>query len=393
MIDVTVVGGGPTGFTIALGLAQSGISVLLIEAEAAIIDSPRAAVYHWSVLDGLEALGIRAEAEEIGMRKQDYCNLIKASGERIHYDISVLAGHTAFPYNIHLGQDRLAEIARRRLEALPNADVRFGTRFIGVQQDDSGATVTIDGANGPEDIRTRWLIGADGASSAVRRALGLDFEGMTWTERFVATNVYHDFEAGGYALTTLVIDAHRGAVIAKITPDGLWRCTYMEDAALPEANYLERLPAAYADLLTGGSAYKLDRASPYQMHQRCAPRFRAGRVLLAGDAAHVTNPTGGLGLTTGLFDSFALYPALIAVIQDGADEALLDRYADERRRIFVEKTSPQAIANKWLVFHANGGGSALEEAIVGIRRTAADPDFRLDRLMFVKSLETPIIAR
>src|SRR5690606_36517873 len=125
--DVIVVGGGPTGVVTALGLAQAGVEVLLIEAGEAIIDSPRAAVYHWSTLDGLERLGIREEAERIGFRKQDYLWLVRRTGERIEYDLSVLEGATAFPYNIHLGQDRLAQIARSRLETLVNAKVRFCT--------------------------------------------------------------------------------------------------------------------------------------------------------------------------------------------------------------------------------------------------------------------------
>jgi 3-(3-hydroxy-phenyl)propionate hydroxylase/6-hydroxy-3-succinoylpyridine 3-monooxygenase len=316
---------------------------------------------------------------------------VRERGEDIRYDLSVLAGHTAFPHNIHLGQDRLADIARRRLAALGNAQVSFGTRLTSLWQDEAGVTAQAEGPDGPEEIRARWLIGADGASSGVRKALGLDFPGMTWGERFVATNVRHDFDAAGYALSTLVIDARHGAVIVKISADGLWRCTYMEDAALPEASFMDRLPAAYAALLTGDKVYWLERAAPYRMHQRCAERFRVGRVLLAGDAAHVTNPTGGLGLTTGLFDCFALDPALAAVLLDGASETLLDRYAAERRRIFLERTSPQASANKRLVFHANGGGAELEAGLEGLRRMTRDPDFRRERLMFVKSLETPIM--
>jgi 3-(3-hydroxy-phenyl)propionate hydroxylase/6-hydroxy-3-succinoylpyridine 3-monooxygenase len=125
------------------------------------------------------------------------------------------------------------------------------------------------------------------------------------------------------------------------------------------------------------------------MHQRSAPRYRVGRVVLAGDAAHVTNPTGGLGLTSGLLDSYALYPALAAVVLDGADDEVLDRYSTARRDVFVNRASPQAVANKRLVFHANGGGRELEEALQSLRRLATDPGFRWQRLMFTRSLETP----
>ena len=389
MQDAIVIGGGPTGFITALGLAQAGAKVLLIEAEDAVIDSPRAAVYHWSTLDGLERLGIREEAERTGFAKQDYLWLVRKTGERIEYDLSVLEGRTAFPYNIHLGQDRLAQIACDRLARMANAEIRFGTTLTALAQDEDSVRIRIEGPEGPQFLAARYLVGADGAGSMVRKGLGQAFEGMTWPERFVATNVYHDFESADYGLTTMVIDDEWGAVIVKIARDGLWRCTYMEDASLPERTFLERVPAAYEHLLPGEGGYRLDRAAPYRMHQRCAETFRKGRAVLVGDAAHVTNPTGGLGLTGGLFDAFALWPTLAAVLLDGADPALLDRWAEDRRRIYLEKTNPQAIANKRLVFHACGGGAELEAALDGLRAMAADPDVRLQRLMFVKSLETP----
>jgi len=112
-------------------------------------------------------------------------------------------------------------------------------------------------------------------------------------------------------------------------------------------------------------------------------------VVLVGDAAHVTNPTGGLGLTSGLFDCFALHPALAAVILDGADASVLDRYSESRRNIFLNLISPQSTANKRLIYHANGGGQQLEEALVSLRRLKTDPAFVLQRLLFLKSLESP----
>ena len=385
MHDVIIVGGGPTGFVTALGLAQAGVEVLLLEAEDAINDAPRAAVYHWSMLDGLERLGIREEAERIGFPKDDYLWWVRDTGERIEYDLKVLSRVTRFNYNINMGQDKLAEIAKARLDKLPNAQVRFGTRIATLAQDDEKVTLTTDAG---ERLQARWVVGADGAGSTVRQQAGLGFDGFTWPERFVATNVYHDFTEDGYMLSNMVIDARWGAVIVKIARDGLWRCTYMEDAALPIETFADRIPDAFAHFMHAGGEYRLDAASPYVMHQRCAARFRQGRVLLAGDAAHVTNPTGGFGLTTGLFDAYALYPTLAAVIREGRDDGLLDAWADERRAIFIEKTSPQACVYKDFVFHACGGGAKLEAALAGMRAMASDPEVRLERLMFTKGLET-----
>jgi 2-polyprenyl-6-methoxyphenol hydroxylase-like FAD-dependent oxidoreductase len=389
MEDVIIIGGGPIGFISALGLAQAGVRVSVIEAEPQIIDSPRAAVYFWSVLGGLGRLGILEEAEAAGVRKQDYTYLVRRTGERIVYSMEILQGHTPHPYNLHLGQHHLADIAMRRLKIYSNATVRFGTRLQSLRQDADGVTLSVVTERETEELRARWVIGADGAGSTVRRLLGLSFDGMTWPERFVATNVHYDFERYGYARATFVIDDGFGAVIAILSNEGLWRCTYMEDEKLPEETFLARLPNAYEAILPGQGPYELERASPYRMHQRSAQRYRVGRVILAGDAAHVTNPTGGLGLTSGLFDSYALYPALAAIVLDGADNEVLDRYSAARRDTFVNRASPQATANKQLIFHANGGGLKLEEALASLRRLATDPEFLLQRLMFTKSLETP----
>lgn len=387
MDDVVIVGGGPTGFITALGLAQAGVRLTVLEAEPQIVDSPRAAVYHWSVVAGLEKLGIRADVECIGFPKQDYTYLVHRSGERIDFSLEVLEGHTPYPYNLHLGQHKLAEIALRHLMAFPQATVRFNTRLTGLRQDAAGVTLQVTTPTGPEELRAKWVIGADGAGSTVRHQLNFGFAGMTWPERFVATNLYFDFERYRYARATFLIDDTYGAVIAKIDNAGLWRCTYMEEASLPEALVLERLKDVYSAIVPGAD-YAIERATPYRMHQRSAPRYREGRVVLVGDAAHVTNPTGGLGLTSGLFDCFALYPTLGAVILEGADPAALDRYSDARRDIFLNRVSPQAVANKRLIYHANGGGLQLEEALVSLRRLRTDREFVLQRLMFLKSLET-----
>jgi 3-(3-hydroxy-phenyl)propionate hydroxylase/6-hydroxy-3-succinoylpyridine 3-monooxygenase len=326
--------------------------------------------------------------ERIGFPKQDYTYLVHKTGERIDFSLEVLNGRTPYPYNLHLGQHKLAEIALRRLANHPQASVRFNTRLTALAQDPSGVTLKVMTPTGPEELRAHWVVGADGAGSTVRHQLGLEFAGMTWPERFVATNLYFDFERHHYARATFLIDDTYGAVIAKIDTAGQWRCTYMEDAALSEAQLMERLKHVYAAIVPGAD-YTIERATPYRMHQRSAPRYREGRVVLVGDAAHVTNPTGGLGLTAGLFDCFALYPALSAVVLQTAAPSILDRYSDSRRDIFLNRISPQAVANKRLIYHANGGGRGLEEALVSLRRLRTDRDFVLQRLMFLKSLETP----
>lgn len=386
--SVLVAGAGPVGLLTALGLARCGVRVTVLECEPAIVNSPRAIVYHWSVLDGLERLGILEDVKRIGLPKQDYMYRIFKTGESICWSLAALAGRTAHPYNIHLGQNRLAEVALEHLLRFRGCSVLWNTRVTGLEQDAAGVTVRASTPEGPQELRASWLVGADGARSAVRQALGLEFAGTTWPERFVATNVRYDFLKLGLALATLMIDPQYGAIIVKIDNSGLWRCTYCEDASLPEEGVLARMPAYFRAILAPGATYELVQYSPYRMHQRAAERFRAGRVVLAGDAAHVTNPTGGLGLTSGMFDCFVLYEALAAVIHGEIGDEVLDRYSDERRRIFWERASPQACENKRLIYHSRDP-ARLEEDLKTLRRFATDKDFVIERSMFTKSLESP----
>ena len=389
MIDVLVVGGGPVGMVTALGLARAGVTVRLIEAQPTLSDSPRAAVYHWSVLDGLARIGLIDDLEAIALKAARYTYIVKGSGERISFPLRALRKHTARPYNLHLGQHRFVDAAARQLRAHANATVSLDRAIVSLVQDPQGVTATTQGSGGPEEIRAKWLVGADGAGSTVRKLLNLSFDGMTWPERFIATNVKFDFAKYGFTNATFLVDSQFGSVIVPLNDDGLWRCTFMESIELPEERYLERIPAAYRELLPGDDPYILEQASPYRMHQRSAPRYRVGRAVLAGDAAHTTNPTGGLGLTSGLFDSYLLQEMLAAIVLDGADDALLTRYGELRREVFINRASPQAVANKTFIFHANGDRDKLAAALAQLRQLEHDDEQALGRLMFTKSLETP----
>ena len=390
MIDVLVVGGGPVGMVTALGLARAGVTVRLIEAQPTLNDSPRAAVYHWSVLDGLARIGLIEDLERIALKSENYTYIVKRTGERIAYSMGALRNHTARPYNLHLGQHRLVEVVQRKLKAQANAAVSLDRALVRLVQDSTGVTATAQGSSGSEEIRAQWVVGADGAASTVRKLLNLSFDGMTWPERFIATNPRFDFAKYGYKNATFLIDSEFGSVIVPLDDSGSWRCTYMEGSLSPEERFLERIPAAYRELLPGDDPYILDQASPYRMHQRSAPSYRVGRVVLAGDAAHSTNPTGGLGLTSGLFDSYLLQDLLAAIVLDGADDSLLTRYSEVRRDVFVNRASPQAVANKHLIFHANGCDAKLAETLAQLRKLGEDDESALSRLMFTKSLETPL---
>lgn len=388
---VLIAGAGPVGILNALGLARAGISVTVLERGSEVVQSPRAMVYHWSVLDGLERLGLFDAAAARGFLKQGYTYRVHATGEQVSFGLDALEGRVAHPYNLHLGQNALVELALEELSAFPHAKVLWNTEVHSVDQDDNVVRVRTISDGDPLVLTAQWLIGADGARSTVRESVGIAFDGHTWPERFVATNIRIDLEAHGWPLTTMLIDDRYGAIISKIDTTNLWRFTYCEDEALPVETVLDRMPEYFEAVFPGIDDIELVAFSPYRMHQRAAATFRVGRVLLAGDAAHATNPTGGLGLTSGLFDTYVLYEALAAVIDGRVSDAVLDEYARLRREVFVDKVSPAASANKKLVYHSSNG-AAFDEAMAELRQLSSDPDALFERLMFPKSLETPSLV-
>ena len=343
MSTVIVVGAGPVGFLTALGLARQGVDVTILDAEPAIIRSPRAAVYYHTTLNVLEKLGLLEEAEAIGLRNDAFAMHFRATGEVIRANLADLREpDQKYPYQLHFGQHLLAELVMRHLARLPGTRVLWNHRLTGLTQDDRQARLEIATPSGATTLTADWVVGADGARSTVRRLLAVEFDGHTWPDRFVATNIEYDFSRHGYANANAVVDPVNWAVVARLGRENLWRVTYGEDASLDERTILERLPARFAAILPGPEPYRIDNFSPYRVHERCASRFRVGRVLLAGDAAHACNPCGGLGLTGGVIDADALSCVLGAVIRGRAGDDVLDFYAQERRRVFLEVTSPLA---------------------------------------------------
>ncbi|MEO5665559.1 MAG: FAD-dependent oxidoreductase [Nocardioides sp.] len=386
--EVIVVGGGPVGLTHALGLARAGIDVTVLEARPEVGTTPGDLVYHWNVLPWLDRLGILDDLLSVGHTEPHSFYRVGSTGETLTFDLGVLADEFPFPFNLHLRQDEVTKILLKHLGERSEVTILVSSAMTELVQDDAGVIVTCDGPAGEVTLRAGWVVGADGARSAVRRGLGLSFAGITWPERLISVEIDADLEALGMHGAGYVIDPRLGAIVACIDPGSRWRYIYAEDRAAPEDAIARRLTGVLSEALSPEVAEASFTWSSYRIHQRSAATFRVGRALLIGDAAHVTNPASGHGMVSGLFDSYALSEALSAVIAGGADDSLLDRWAEERRRNFVEHSSPTSSERKKFVFNLEDDAT-VEQEIEPMRRIAADPDRMRAWFGLARRLEPP----
>lgn len=349
-MEVIVVGAGPVGLLTTLRLAQAGIKTTCLEALQAVDDSPRAMAYHPVATKELDRAGVLYDVRKRGSSGRGVCWRQTRTGE-------VIAGLERsvtkdFPYeNLVIGQHELAAIILEHLARYPCAEVLFGRKVTAIDQSsgqDVKATVTNAETDEETSLSATYLVAADGGRSTIRRLLGISFDGFTYPEQLVSTNVYFPFDDYGWMDGNFCLDPEHWVLIARINDKGLWRVSYGELDGLGHEELRERLPWKFSELFPGPKPpqYKLEQFSPYRLNQRCAEMFRDGRVMLAGDAAHLCNPFGGLGLTGGLLDAAAVSDALIGIHEGKASDSILDRYAEVRRNIFVETVNPQSQANK-----------------------------------------------
>jgi 3-(3-hydroxy-phenyl)propionate hydroxylase/6-hydroxy-3-succinoylpyridine 3-monooxygenase len=390
MTEVLIVGAGPVGLMTALGLAREGVSVTVLEAEDDIVYSPRAISYAWSILPALELFGVLDDMIAAGHIVDDRCWRIFKSGETIVYNHDAVRDITDRPYSLTLGQDLLARVVLQHLKRYPNVRINWGTKFTGLTQTNDKVVVAAEKAGAPVELVAHWVVAADGGRSAVRKAVGLTMEGFTWPQRFVVTNIYYDFEKYGWNSGYLV-DPVYGAVVYKINLEGMWRFTFAEQATQPLETVMDRILQFIRTVLPGDQKYELALHTAYNMHQRTAATYRVGRVVLSGDAAHLTNPTSGFGLMGGLYDSFTLSEALSAVVHGKASDEILDRYSEQRSRVYHEVISPISSESLRLVFNS-GDQVRLEKDLALLRGRKKDPEAMRKFLSAPAALETPSLV-
>ena len=372
---VIIVGAGPVGAVTALALVRKGIPVLLMEAEPEPVEDQRAATVHPPTVEMLVDLGLEpqafAEDASGGLQSPLFHFRDRASGELIAvFDIRMLEGAVPYPFVLQWEQYKLVRAALPIIEASGLAEVRFSTRLTGLTQHADHVDVTVTNAAGEiETLRGAYVVGTDGGRSTVRQLAEIEFEGFTWEERFIKIATTFDFiSAGhGYCTRNYFSDPDEWLNLFKVKgpgAPGIWRGIMpvpgheFDEQALSMDGIQRRLHGIHDK----SGDFEIPYYALYAVHQRVAATFNKGRVLLAGDSAHVNNPIGGMGMNGGIHDAMNLAEKLGDIWYGRAQPDVLDRYSRQRRNAQIDFVQAQSIQNK----------KALEEKDPVIRRKHLD---------------------
>jgi 2-polyprenyl-6-methoxyphenol hydroxylase-like FAD-dependent oxidoreductase len=369
---MVIAGAGPVGLTLALLLGTKGVAVTVLEAEPAISGELRASTFHPPTLDMLAPYGITDRMLAAGLICPTWQVRLHPSGDRAVFDLAVLKDETNYPYRLQCEQSKYCQLVLAALGSLPSVELLFSTEVTGVRQSAGAVEVEATAQGGRSVFSATYAVGADGARSAVRKSLGIELSGDIYPETTILATTLFPFHERLDGLSNVSYCWKPDGTFSLLRLPGVWRASlYARDGqSIDEALTDDGLASLLRDIVPDASIEVLERR-PYRIHRRLASSYRSGRVFLAGDAAHLNSPSGGMGMNGGIHDAFNLAEKLLAVLQGGADEAVLDRYERQRRPVAEEEIIQQSHRNRTRMQERDT--ARRRELLADLQRTADDP--------------------
>jgi 3-(3-hydroxy-phenyl)propionate hydroxylase len=348
-VQVLIIGAGPVGSLAAYQLAHAGIDVALFDDHAVPVLDYRASTFQPPTLDLLEPFGVTDALVRMGLPSPVIQYRDRREGPIGEIDLSVLSADTAYPYRLQCEQFKLTSWLQQRIAESPHANLLFGSPVVRFAADESGTTVELAGQEGSV-WHGRYAIAADGARSTVRRAIGIEFEGYTHPEQFLVAGTSYDFASTMEDIRSVnyTSDPDEWFLLLRI-PD-MWRVVVPvpQAVASDEAMSSDYIQRCLQNISPSGGPFEILVSAIHRVHQRVASTYRRGSTFLAGDAAHVNNPLGGMGLNGGIHDALLLTDGLARVLH-GEDESLLDGYEVRRRAVAIDDINASTERNKRLL--------------------------------------------
>jgi len=370
---VLVAGGGPVGSTVAWLLARAGVPVTLIEREQGMVEDYRASTFHPPTLDLLEESGITAALLEMGLIAPTVQIRDRRAGKVVEFDLSGLRSDTRHPYRLQCEQFKLVDWLYSELAKIGGVELLFGHEVAELQHGDNEVAVEAICAGERRLVRGDFLIGCDGGRSTVRKLLDIPFEGFTYPEHFLVAGTRFDFRARMPDICSVNYTADPTEWYLLLQIPDMWRIVLPAEANVsPDDAISEKsLQASLQNILPRDADYEIAVRAIYRVHQRVAEHYRSGRVFLAGDAAHLNNPLGGMGLNGGLHDAISLCGRLAKVWHGTADETDLDGYETQRRPEAIGAIHAITARNKRLLEERDP--VVRQRNLDELRQIAADP--------------------
>lgn len=364
---------------------------MLCEEEATSTQNLRASTFHPPTLEMLDTLGVAGQLIEQGLKAPVYHWRKRQTGEVLAFDFSELSDRTSHPYRIQCEQHHLSRMLGEKLAGEGLCEVRYNTRVINVQQDADGVDVTLETPFELQYVRAKYVVGADGANSIIRKHLDIGFEGFTYPEKFLCLSTATDLaeHIDGLAYVNYVTDPEEWLVLLRVPR--LWRVLVPtkecddDDWLLSDAKKNEVF-----EHLVGNCDIVTEHRTIYKVHQRVAERFNQGRMFIVGDAAHLNNPLGGFGMNSGIHDAWNLVEKLDLVEHQGAHASVFDQFDRQRRAITHQFVQRQTINNMELM---SGEGTRQQKMLDRMRKLHEDPIARREFLLYQSMIQSLDDAR
>ena len=386
---VIVVGAGPCGLVIANLLVDEGISVTLVEAQDELPHDLRASTFHPPTLDMLdERFGVVGAMIEEGLKCPTWQFRDRKEGVIATFDLSRLLPDTRHPYRLQCEQWRLGEMLYARLKERPLCEIRLSTKAVAARQSADGVELDVTMPGGKaETVTGTYLVGADGIGSVVRHVIGAGFDGITIPELYLSLSTTYDFSEAMPDIANIAYLSDPAEWYVLIRTKRVWRALFPVDAALEDKDVTsdERAQRLLQGAVPRSQPYEIAHRTAYRVHERVASTYVKGRIMIAGDAAHVNNPLGGMGLNGGVHDAFNLAEKLTQVVR-GAPLGLLERYSRQRRKVALDVVQQTALRNRSIL---NTRDPAARQAYYDdLRRTADDPAKHRDFVMRTSMIQS-----
>ncbi len=359
---VIIIGAGPVGTFVAYCLAEYGIETILLESESSCETDMRASTFHPSTLKYLDNLNLANELIDKGLKAPIFQYRIRATDEILEFNLEELSDVLDFPFRLQCEQYKFARMLADKLDNHKYSSVMFNRELISFSDAGNKVKLKVDHKGIGEDYECDYLIGADGANSIVRRNLGIEFGGFTYKEKFFTLSTEKPLENyfSDLSYVNYVSDPDEWFVMLKAP--SAWRILVpvdenLDDDLIRSDDYVRNI---FKRALNSNDQIETIHRTIYRVHQRVVDTMRSGRVILAGDSAHLNNPLGGFGMNGGLHDAWNLAEQLDEIINHNKNEELLDLYDRQRRTVMNEFIQKQTIRNKKMIEETGDDKQSLE---------------------------------